>query len=621
VRRTFLVSALALLVAAPAAGAGVEIKRAQPDRYPHMTVTVRTQKPASRPPTVRENGRRVERVAARTLASDKSVVLALDRSRSMTGAPLAHAKTAMRRFVASKPRSDRLAIHAFATEALELTRFSTATIDADIALRDVAVDAIEGTALYDAIALGSKALAAETRGGARVLVVLTDGNEVSSKLSLAAAIRAARRAGVAVYPIAIESSLFSPAPLRRLAEETGGRYFGTASSASLGQVYESLASELARTWRIEYVTRARPGETAKVSASVPGLGTAETTVTLPGSGSAAGASRLVPGFLYDSALGTLLVAVLVGGLALLALVFAASARRTSWLRSRLEPHVKSLAGEETGDKTNRDRLALAAELFQATERSFAHLRVWKALERLVERADVPLRTVQILYVSVAAAFVGGLVAAFLAMSTFVILGVMGAGAAAPTAVVWRKAKKRTKAFENQLADLLLTIAASLKAGHSFKQGIQAVVDDGEPPASMEFKRVLTEIQLGRPMDDALSAMAERVGSANFDFVMTAVTIQRQVGGSLAGLFETVAETVRERQQFARKIKGLTAMGRSSAYVLVGLPFVLAGALTLLNPEYMTPLYTTSTGHILIAVGMGSMGIGSLILRKIVAFRV
>ncbi len=104
-----------------------------------------------------------------------------------------------------------------------------------------------------------------------------------------------------------------------------------------------------------------------------------------------------------------------------------------------------------------------------------------------------------------------------------------------------------------------------------------------PPASKEFKRVLTETSLGRPMDDALAEMAERVGSKNLSFVVTAVTIQRQVGGSLAGIFDMVADTVRNRQQFARKIRSLTAMGKMSAYVLLGLPFFIAGALTLDEP--------------------------------------
>src|SRR5204862_7794999 len=195
-----------------------------------------------------------------------------------------------------------------------------------------------------------------------------------------------------------------------------------------------------------------------------------------------------------------------------------------------------------------------------------------------------------------------------------------AGGAAPLAFVHMKAKKRLRAFDNQLPDLLVTMAASLKAGHSFRQGIQSVVDEGMEPAAREFKRVLTDTQLGRPMEDSLLEMAERVGSKNFSFVITAVTIQRQVGGSLAGLFDMVADTVRQRQQFARKIRGLTAMGRASAYVLIGLPFFIAFAITLLNPTYMEPLYNSSTGHMLIIVGLVMMAFGSLLLRKIVSFR-
>ena len=139
-----------------------------------------------------------------------------------------------------------------------------------------------------------------------------------------------------------------------------------------------------------------------------------------------------------------------------------------------------------------------------------------------------------------------------------------------------RAKQRLKAFENQLPDLLVTMAAVAQGGAQLPPGHPGVVDEDQEPASKEFGRVLTETRLGRPMDEALAEMAHRVGSKNFEFVITAVTIQRQVGGSLAGLFDMVADTVRNRQQFARKIKGLTAMGRASAYVLIALPFFVGG---------------------------------------------
>jgi tight adherence protein B len=146
------------------------------------------------------------------------------------------------------------------------------------------------------------------------------------------------------------------------------------------------------------------------------------------------------------------------------------------------------------------------------------------------------------------------------------------------------------------------------------------VEESQPPASIELQRVLTEAGLGRPMDDALAEMADRVGSENFSFAITAVTIQRQVGGSLASLFDMVSETVRNRQQFARKIRSLTAMGRMSAYTLVGIPFFIAGMISIANPTYMHPLFHSHLGHILLFLGLSMMMVGSLILKKIVSFK-
>ena len=106
-------------------------------------------------------------------------------------------------------------------------------------------------------------------------------------------------------------------------------------------------------------------------------------------------------------------------------------------------------------------------------------------------------------------------------------------------------------------------------------------------------------------------MSDRVGSKNFEFAITAVTIQRQVGGSLANLFDLVADTVRQRQQFGRKIRSLTAMGRMSAYTLIGLPLFLMFAISLINPGYLSPLFHTSAGHMLLIIGVVMMIVGSL----------
>jgi tight adherence protein B len=538
----------------------------------------------------------------------------------MTGQAFEDAVAAARRFIAQKLRGDRIAVVAFGSRATGLTSFSAATIDSDGALRDLAVDSREGTALYDAVAKGAEMLAAEDNP-ARVLVVLTDGADVSSAFSLAQAVEAAHRAGVGVYTIGIEGEQFSPKPLERIADETGGTYVAATSTDALDSAYGSIASELKRTWRLRYVTAARPGETVKLGSFVPGgEGSATLELALPGPDETAAAapSGLLPSWAYTSEFGSIVIGLIVGLLLLLSAVFVASARRGSWLRSRLASHTGAPGPGRPGAK--HDRFAAGSAVLRATERTFGEAKLWGKIARLLERADVPMRTVEFLYVALGASFVLGFMAAASGRSSFVTLIAFALGAALPFAYLHFKAGRRLKAFENQLPDLLLTVAASLKAGHSFKQGLQSVVDEGLPPASKEFNRVLTEARLGRALEEALQEMALRVGSKDLDFVITAVTIQTQIGGSMAGLFDMVADAVRQRQQFARKIKGLTAMGRASAYVLVGLPFVTALIITLINPQFMDPLYHTGMGHFLIGLGLVMMAIGSLILKKIVSFR-
>ena len=580
--------------------------------YPTLRVLLVTPKPTSRAPRLTENGVRVTGLEAANLGRAKSVVLAVDRSQSMRGQALTDASRAARAFVRKKPRSDRIAVVTVGKRAVQLTGFSSATIDVDAALRGVEVDSVQGTALYDAIVLSAEALGAETLAS-RVLILLTDGQEVSSEATLATAIAAARKAGVTVYPIAIESPSFSPEPLKRLAAATGGRYSGARDSGALVGVYTSIAAELKRTWQLTYTTSARPGEKIRLA----GAG-ATLTAAIPGPTAVVErADPALPDAVFG--IGPFLTALLVGLCILIAGVFALRAPHGAHIRRQLAPHLGQKERKRSRGPV-QERFATASAVLRATEKAFGHLKLWHSLHRLIVRADVPLRTVELAYICVGAGLVPGMLFAVAGAPSVLTLVAMIGGGALPIGVVWWKARRRLAALDDQLPDILTTLAASLKAGHSFRQGIQAVVDEGHEPASGEFKRVLTETSLGRPMDEALAEMAERVGSENLSFVITAVTIQRQVGGSLAGIFDMVAEAVRNRQQFARKIRSLTASGKMSAYVLLGLPFFIAGALTLMNPEYMAPLYETSVGHMLIGTGLTMMFFGSLLLRKIVSFR-
>jgi tight adherence protein B len=602
------------LALAPSAGAALQIRQVDTSAYPSIALTIVSTHQTAAKPAVAEGGVAVSGLDLENLGRAKSIVLAIDRSQSMKGRSFTDALAGARAFIGVQNARDRVAIVSFGSHAMTVRPF--AQNSGTDALGSLHVDSAPGTALNDGILLAARSLEKEQFLG-RVIIVLTDGRDVSSHASLGDAIAEARKAGALVYPIAIVGPQFDPKPLQQLAAQTGGRYTGTASTAELRSIYRSIAAELGRTWHASYLTSAPPGRTLHLEAQLVGSGSASATAKLSGDASAGpSASPLIPSFLYGT-IGSVLLGLLLTGVIGLGLWSARGAREGSWVKARLAPHV----GEKTQKRLGtRERLSAAAAIFTATEHALGHMNLWKRLTRAIERADLPLRTVEFVYIVVGAGFGFGLFLAVLAQTPLVILFGMLFGASLPLGVLMAKVNRRLASFEAQLPDLLVTMAASLKAGHSFKQGLQAVVDENRQPASDEFRRVLTETSLGRPMDQALREMAERIGSKNFEFVITAVTIQRQVGGSLAELFDMVAETVRQRQQFARKIKALTSMGRMSAYVLVGLPFFMALVITFLNPVYMHPLYSSSIGHVLIMMSLGGMVIGSLMLKKIVSFR-
>jgi tight adherence protein B len=623
-RTASLIVVAALALAAPAAAAdSLQVGRVDTSDYPTTRYSVVTPTPSSTAPTVLENGEPVVGFAAENLGRTKSIALLIDRSRSMQGAAVQNAVSAARSFIATKPPADRVMLIGFGHQAVRLTGFSSATIDTDAALESLAVDSKQGTALFDAVSLGSRALADEPNAG-RVLIVLTDGDDTNSRADLPKAAAQAKRSGASVYAIGIEGEDFSPAALKEMAAATGGAYFPASSSSAVSNAYGAIAEQLRRTWRITYLSAARPGDTVDLKTTFAGFGSHETEVKMPGDASSAlvrpgAGSKLIPGFVYENNLGTMLLALLMGSITIIAVGLIMATPGGTRLRRRIEPHTLETR-KRRARMGPRERFAAASGMLSATEKSLSHLGFWKKLHREIERADLPLRTVEFFYICVGSAFLFAFVSAVAAASPLASILALLAGGLLPVAFLSFKSKRRMNAIEDQLPDILITIAASLKAGHSFRQGLQAVVDEGQPPASDEFKRVLTETSLGRPMDDALAEMSERIGSKNLDFVITAVTIQRQVGGSLAGIFDMVADAVRERQQFMRKIKGLTAMGRMSAYVLIGLPFFLAGMFTLINPAYMAPLWGTSAGHKIIFSGLVMMAIGSLLLKKIVNFK-
>lgn len=187
--------------------------------------------------------------------------------------------------------------------------------------------------------------------------------------------------------------------------------------------------------------------------------------------------------------------------------------------------------------------------------------------------------------------------------------------------VKHRVAKRLNSFQNQLQDCLTLVANSLRAGFSFLQTMEIVAHEMHPPMSSEFDRVMRDTRLGRPMEEALRAMDDRVGSPDFSLVVTAVLIQQQVGGNLADILDTIRETITERIRIRREIMTLTAQGRMSGIILACIPVVLFIFFYFTAPEFLKPLLTTNIGHMFIIGGILMEIIGFILIYKIVDIKV
>lgn len=262
------------------------------------------------------------------------------------------------------------------------------------------------------------------------------------------------------------------------------------------------------------------------------------------------------------------------------------------------------------DSVLRDRLD---SIF--AERQFG--KQWRAQ---LSRADLKLTVSEYAAVHVISTF------GFFGAGYFVLFGQQLApallagfiGFFAPRIYVARITSTRLIRFENQLPDTLGLWVNALRSGYSVLQSMEAIARDAPEPTSTEFKRVVQEVQLGIDLEDALAHLLNRVESEDLDLVVTAVNIQREVGGNLAEILDVISHTIRERIKIKGEIRVLTAQGRITGYVISGLPIILALFLYGINPTYMGNLFENrSCGWPLLGIGLALIGIGFAVVQKIV----
>lgn len=239
------------------------------------------------------------------------------------------------------------------------------------------------------------------------------------------------------------------------------------------------------------------------------------------------------------------------------------------------------------------------------------------LDDRLEQAGVPMRAGEFVALTAVGAVAGAIVGAILLPNIFFVLMVAAGGGLLPYLWLLRAIAKRQKRLSEQLSDTLSILASALRAGHSFLQALDQVAKEINEPSASEFQRVVSEIRLGRPVEDSLLAMADRVASEDLRWAVLAVNIQREVGGNLAEVLDIVANTVRERAYVHRQVRVLSAEGRISVTILSVLPFLIAMYIAIVNPEYIGPLFTTTAGRIMLVVGGSLMGLGIFVMSRMV----
>jgi len=529
------------------------------------------------------------------------LVFAVDTSGSMAGQPIAAAKAAGQHLLDAVGSGDQVGLVSFSNGVAVQSPLTSDVARVRTDLSDLTTS--NGTALRDGVASALELEATDTTSK-RVVVVLSDGADTTSHIRLPALLASLQASGVEVDTVGLsDSTAFTALPLQQIAKATGGHFVQTSSFHGLEPLLARLSQDrLSSTYAVDIHLPPVSGHTLQVSVR----GASPATVSLPAGVSGVDSSPLDR---YGAWLVALLGMLAVGVISYL--LFTARQRRPAALHHRLAQYSSDVA--KTGPKV---QAAALLDLYEGLEQRFGRRAFWKYLDRLCQRAGTNVHTGQIVLV-IAACFVAPVVLLAAGAGILVTLVACVAAGAIPVAVLRFRATRRQHKFDSQLPELLGVWASALRAGRSFAQALDTMVEEASEPAHEEFRRVQNQVRLGVPIEQALDDMSKRLGSESFELVVLTTDVQRRIGGNVAEFFDQVADTVRKRQQFSMRVRALTATGVLSARVLLGMPFALAGILTLINHSYMSPLYTTTTGHVLIVIALLMMFAGYAVLRRIV----
>jgi tight adherence protein B len=316
-----------------------------------------------------------------------------------------------------------------------------------------------------------------------------------------------------------------------------------------------------------------------------------------------------------------LVLVGVGVLAVAALILAllSGDSREATIEERLDQFVVGREPELTTEEIEEE----AKQLSRLTEglnqviegRSFG-----ARIAGQLAQASIKLTVTEYLLLSLVSIVVLTAIA-YLIFRNYVAISGFVIGFFLPRIIVNMTKTRRLGKFNDQLGDAINLIVNSLRAGFSMTIAMETVASNMPAPISEEFHRVVLEAGLGISLENALNHMLERVPSQDLDLLVTAVSVQHEVGGNLAEILDTISFTIRERVRIQGEIKTLTAQGEFTGYLLSALPFILTVVISLMSRDYMQPMFTTPCGWIMFGVAFIIIVLGFIIIRRIMKIEV
>lgn len=602
---------------------GVTVETVDISKFPEVILTV------SPPPALAgvdvppkafkltENGKARDVRVTRLGSSRLEVVVLMDTSGSMQGGPIIASKAAALSFVNRLPTDTNVAIVGFSDVPRVVAPFTTD--------RNAIAGAIESlnargeTALYDGV-IAAVNLLATGAADQRSIVLLSDGGDTVSTAPIQQVVQRVADGNTGLTAIELKTGETDRTALDRITRAAAGRVIAVEDPQALDSAYTAIAERLSNLYELRFFSSGSTRADLSVSVSYKGVSSrvltpvefpdlpAASATTLPqvaapksyteDGGIASGGVLLGVGVLF------IVVAITLG-------VFVAIGDRAP--QRRLADDYEAAGLDEEGVTWLTGVASRAAAFGENLANRGGHA---ETIDNRLDAAGLSMRAGELIAM-VATAMVGGACFGFLLLGPIgFFFGAMVPLVAAPIVLASLRDRRRNQ-FADQLGDTLVLLSASLRAGYGLVQAVDAVARETDPPMSSEFGRVVVETRLGRDLNDALSAVVQRMGSEDFEWVVEAMQIHREVGGDLTEVLDHVGDTIRARTRIVRQVRALSAEGKISALVLFALPFAVGAVVSVSNPDYIKGLFDTVSGNLMLAFAAGLLVAGGLWLRKIV----